>query len=184
MKGSLSKIDSKELWIVVAFFVMTVVFTWSPIDTFNEVFQTELYPYSKYPVVVHTLGQVILIPGFFLMWAMAIGGINKVFLTLFGKNVFKILKGKLNLLIVAMLIVSIAVIVLDTILWPIAAKANGYSPCPYDTLLFGSKISTAWSKKEAYCYDTGVKSRLSTGTFEQVVEVAKYLDSKKLDKNK
>ena len=109
-------------------------------------------------------------------------GVTQALITLFDHSWLKAIKKKLFLPLGVMLAISIITLAADLVIWPMVAKSQGYSTCPYDTLLFGQKMSTAWSKKEAFCYDKGVQSRLSTGTFEQVVQVAKYLDSKHLDK--
>ncbi|SBS33507.1 hypothetical protein MSP8886_02774 [Marinomonas spartinae] len=180
MKNRLSNIKSKDIWVVIAFLIMTLAYTWFMVAIgFNEVVQEIMYPYSSYPVVLHTAGELIILPIWILMWVLILGGVNHLLLTSFEKNIFKVFKRKLMLFLFGVAIISVLVFALDVLIWPISAKANGYFPCPYDTLLFGSKISTAWSKKEAYCYDKGVQARLTTGTFEQVVQVAKYLEGKK-----
>ncbi|SBS33501.1 hypothetical protein MSP8886_02772 [Marinomonas spartinae] len=92
MKSKQHKVDSKYIWSLIAFFIMALFFSWSMDDTFNELIQEVLYPYSKYPVVVHTSGEIIILPGFVFMWIIVISAINHILLTTFEKKSLKFLK--------------------------------------------------------------------------------------------
>ena len=179
LKQRLDKLDATYLVALGLATLITMAMSWFMISSgFYMIVQEALYPYSNYPVVFFSAGNISMIPIWFSMCLATFMGINEVALTLLKKPLLAKIKMKLVTGIAIMIVVSGVTVAVDYIVWQVAARSNGYTQCPSGTLLLGHKTSSAWAKDEALCYSKEVKYLLPTGTHQQVVEVAEYLNKK------
>lgn len=174
-----NKVNSTFLLSFTAITLLTITMSWFIVTYWlNELIQATLYPYSDYPVVVYAVGEIVMFPGWVLLCLTTLIGINEIALTLLNKHWLVKVKEKILQVMLVMLVVTVVIIIVDYIVWQVAARSNGYSQCPSGTLLLGHKVSSAWAKDEALCYSKEIKYLLPTGTHQQVVEVAEYLNKK------
>lgn len=146
----------------------------------GEFIQGVLYPYSDYPVIVSQFGNVLMIPGWTLVCLASLLGLNEIALGMHStqKAFFMKVKSKSLQCMFVLIIFSVIAVVADYFIWKGAAQNNGYAQCPSGSrLLLGSKTAAVWSREKRFCYDNDINHILSTGTHEQVVAVAKYLDN-------
>lgn len=178
LKQRFSNIDATFLFALVITIALTILATWFLVSyALNEIIQGLLYPYGDYPVIVSSTIDILILPGWVVMCLAVLIGISDVLLDLTEKPFFDSLKKKLGQAVGVMLVVSIVTLVANYVTWQIAARANGYTQCASGSkLLVGSKTSSAWSKEEYLCYDYNVDRLLPTGTHEQVLAVAEYLN--------
>ena len=178
-KQQLNNLDTTFIFAVLFTVIISIVTTWLMVSyLFNEIVQGVLYPYSDYPVIVSSAADILIIPGFIAMWLAVFIGISDILFKLFENTFYEKLKAKLGKAVGIVLIISIIAFVTNYFTWQVAAHSNGYTQCASGSkLLLGSKISFAWSKEVYLCDDYNVDKLLSTGTHDQVVEVARYLKS-------
>ena len=178
-KQRLNNLDATFIFAVFFTAIISIVTTWLMVSyLFNEIVQGVLYPYSDYPVIVSSTADILIVPGLIAIWLAVFIGISDILLKLFKKPFYEKLKIKLGLAAGLVLIISVIAFVTNYFTWQVAAHSNGYTQCASGSkLLLGSKMSSAWSKEESLCYDYNVDILLSTGTHDQVVEVAEYLES-------
>lgn len=184
MVGVFRKKDGKINLKVISSFsfviLLTILANWMMISyMFSETIQEILYPYSGYPIIVYSVGEVLTFPGWAVLCLTTILIINHILFELFKKSLFVKIKARLQQAVAFILVISVILIIAEFIGWPLAAKKNGYYQCPKNTLLLGYKASTAWAKNISLCYDAEIKERLPTGTLKQVKQTAQYLENRK-----
>ena len=177
-KLRVNNLDPTFIFAVVFTILLSVGVTWLMISyLFNEIIQGVLYPFSIYPIIVSSTADILMLPGCVVLWLGSFIGVFDILSKLFKKPIYEKIKMKLGQAIGVMLVASVVTLVANYVTWQIAARSNGYTQCASGSkLLVGSKTSSVWVKEEYLCYDYNVDRLLPTGTHEQVLEVAEYLN--------
>ncbi|TMO46176.1 hypothetical protein [Pseudoalteromonas ruthenica] len=76
-----------------------------------------------------------------------------------------------------LLILTISVLVMDYLLWPLWASHNGYQPCPSFTLFFTDPVTTAWVTDIEICHNDKVDAVLKNNLHETVLRANKFIEN-------